>query len=211
MPISNVSVGQPITDTLTNQLIDHVNGTNGRAMFVSNGNWRVPAGVHKFKVTLCGGGGRGQNSNSSGENLIAGGEGGDSPMISAVLSGYDTGTTFVITIGAGGTNAVPLGGTTSFGAVMSSSGGDRPLASTGEWYDARNPKGPAGAPVFPAGAPHIYHCNEILARRYRFNKLIGYGKGGLGGPGYSGYGGSYENLNSPGPEDGEPGVVLIEW
>ena len=215
MPLSHVAVADPVLASTMNQLIDHWNGTNGRAIYVSNATFQVPAGVNKFRVTLAGGGGRGHASVDVGfgedSSTLAGGDGGDAPMISAVLSGYETGTSFYIVIGAGGTSGTPTGGTTSFGTVMSSEGGAIGGTPTGAWYDALTPKGSPGDANFPVGAPHHYHTNELVGRVYHFGKITGYGRGGRGGPGFSGYGGTYERMHSPGPEDGQPGVVVVEW
>lgn len=180
MTLETVAVDDPVLASTMQQVIAHVNGSPGRAVYVANGTWSVPNGVHKFKVTLCGGGGR------SGANVVGGGgedsyvvpgaNGGSAPMISAIFEGVELGTTFAITIGAGGTSGA--GGTTSFGTLMSSSGGGA--------------GGGSGTATFPAGAPNVYHANEIFC----FSSAgVGYGRGGPSGdllPGYS-------------------GIVVVEW
>lgn len=217
MALENVAVGEVVKASTMNAVIDFVNGANGRAIFTTNGTWTLPDGVQRFKVTLCGGGGRGHASVSvgfGGEAYdLAGGEGGDAPMISGVFTGYDAGTSFAIDIGVGGTSSVPTGGTTSFGTTgLTSAGGQLAANSTGTWDNASVPKGSPGAATFPSGFPHFFHSNDILCRYvFHFGKIRGYGMGGRGGPGFSGYGGTHEALHSPGPEDGSPGVCIIEW
>jgi hypothetical protein len=199
-----------------NAMIDHYNNRGGRTVYVSNGTFTLPAGINRFRVTLCGGGGRGHAAVDVGfgedSTVLAGGEGGDAPMISAVISGYDAGTAFNVTIGAGGTSGTPTGGTTSFGTLMSSAGGQIGGTPTGVWYDAVVPKGNPGAATFPPGAPTVFHDNDHYCRYiFHFGIIRGFGKGGRGGAGIKGYGGTYESLHSPGPEDGSPGVCVVEW
>lgn len=216
MPATNVEVGQVIKASTMNAVVDHVQAANGRRIFVVGGTWSVPVGVTRFKVTLCGGGGRGHASVLIGYGedsyYIAGGPGGDAPMISAIFEGVEEGTSFDIDIGVGGYESVTTGGTTSFGTEFSSSGGEMPGNSSGFWYDAITPKGGQGDAVFPAGVQHCFHDNGYLSRYvYHFGKNHPFGRGGRGGPGPSGYGGTYESLHSPGPENGAPGVCVIEW
>lgn len=204
MALNNVIVGEAVTDTLMNQIIAHVNTSPTRIVLTSNTNWQVPAGVFKLKVTICGGGGGGGvgTTTSDGENMSPadGAPGGVAPMISAVLSGFDTGTTFVVNVGAGGAGGVynvnsgtgGTGGTTSFGPNFSSSGG---LGGPGSGGIAGH-----GNATFPSGAPPIYHPNQSFSYGWDGNNLVGYGTGGKGGFGYP----------DPG-QVGRNGVVIIEW
>lgn len=126
MTLSTVAADDPIEASLANQLIANVNGSPGVAFFTADGSWAVPAGVHKFKVTVVGGGGAagGFGSAGGGEDIYStpGGPGGDSLARSVWVSGAEIGTTYVITIGAGGTSG-GSGGTTSFGSLLTVNGG----------------------------------------------------------------------------------------
>lgn len=168
MTLETVAVDDPVLASTMQQVIANVNGSPGRAIYTSNGTWSVPNGVHKFKVTLCGGGGVGgfDTTGGGGEDsyVVPGLPGGNGPMISAVIAGVELGTTFAITIGAGSGSGT--GGTTSFGTLMSSSGG--------------GPDGAPGSATFPAGAPNIYHANSIFC----INAAgVPYGSGGARGRG----------------------------
>ena len=57
MTIASVAADEPVQASTTNQLIANVNASPGIAIFTANGTFSVPNGVHKFMVTLCGGGG----------------------------------------------------------------------------------------------------------------------------------------------------------
>lgn len=196
MTIDAVAVGDPVSASKTNQLIDNVNGSPNRVVFVVNGSWSVPSGCHRFKVTLCGGGGAGGSATTFGggedSTIIPGQPGGDGPMISAIIAGQEIGSTFAIVVGAGGTSG--SGGTSSFGTLMSSTGGA--AGGSGAYAD----KGSPGTATFPLGAPSIFHTNELFGHGYEVNELRGYGRGGRGGD--SGFGSGY---------DGRPGIVVIEW
>ncbi len=90
--------------------------------FTSSGNFTVPVGVTRLKVTVIGGGGAG------GSNTIApsggGGAGGSSL---AILTALIPGTVIPVTVGTGGTSSSGStggsGGTSSFGTYVSATGG----------------------------------------------------------------------------------------
>ncbi len=124
MALSHVNINDPVLASLMNNLIDTVNGVNGRAVYTANGNWTVPAGVQKFRVTICGGGGKGGASylgGYEGMETLPGSRGGDGPLVSKIFSGQAVGTVIPITIGAGGTTG--NGGQSTFGALLQSGGG----------------------------------------------------------------------------------------
>ncbi len=172
MTLETVAVDDPVLASTMQQVIANVNGSPGRAIYTSNGTWSVPNGVHKFKVTLCGGGGANgpDGTSGSGEDsyVVPGGAGGTSPLISAVVAGVDLGTTFAITIGAVGATVGAGGGTTSFGTLMSCTGG-------GGGGGPGSP-GASGVATFPAGAPSVYHSNLL----YVSSSGVPYGQGGPG-------------------------------
>lgn len=124
MTISTVATDDPVKASTQNSVIANVNGSPGRAVFKVNDIWTVPAGVHRFKVYLTGGGGaRGADYEYGEGNHRYGGQGGDSPLCSKIFGGYDIGTSFNITIGAGSVVAGGTGGTSTFGTVLQSTGG----------------------------------------------------------------------------------------
>ena len=94
-------------------------GFTNIAVYTSSGNWSVPSGVTKAKVTVVGGGGGGGNDNSN-EAISGGGGGGTAIEYVTGLSG-----TVSVTVGAGGAQGSTgaTGGTSSFGAYCSASGG----------------------------------------------------------------------------------------
>ena len=181
MTILSVAVNDPVDAPKTNQLIDHVNASPGRAIFTSNGVWAVPSGVHKFRVYLAAGGGGAEPDTTGGGGdtffTIPGGPGFDAHLASCDFAGVDIGTSFAITIGAGGGISGGTGGSTSFGASFSATGA---VGYTNK-----------GTVTFPSGAlAPMYHS----VMRYLNSSGQGYGQGGAG----SG-------------AAGRPGIVVIEW
>lgn len=190
MPIDNVAVADPVQASTQNKLIAHANGSPGRAIFTANGLWSIPQGVYKFKVYLAGGGGKGSQayfSTSEGFTYLGdGARGGDSPLCSKMFAGLDIGTSFSIVIGAGATGGGP-GGTSTFGALLSSSGG---TAATG---GGASPGAPGGSGSHNG---EIRHTNQL----FQVSQNNGYGQGGEGGT-YYGTDGS----------NGNGGICIIEW
>jgi hypothetical protein len=100
-------------------------GTRGQ-VFTSTGTFTVPAGVSAVKVTVVGGGGgggRGLDSSSSG------GGGGGAGFGFKWITGLTAGATVSVTVGAGGAQQTN-GGTSSFGAYISATGGSAGGSST---------------------------------------------------------------------------------
>lgn len=201
MAIPNVSVGQAVTADTMNELITNVNSSPQRVVFLADGNWSVPAGVHRFKVTLVGGGGGGSTGTMGGGGEDSydapGTPGGSALMVSAYFRQFEPGTTFPVTVGAGGAGGVigvnggdgGTGGESAFSTTFSSSGG--PGGGAGPTH---------GSATWPAGQPHIYHVNEMYIHSISEGEYVGYGRGGKAGFG----------LGSPGSQ-GRPGIVIIEW
>lgn len=189
MTIDAVAPDEPIQASTQNKLIANANTSPGRVIFTSSGIWSVPAGVFQFKVTLAGGGGKGGDAYGSFYEgftyLGEGGRGGDAPMCSKIISGQDTGASFAITIGAGAIGG-GLGGTTSFGALLQSTGGG---------------PGTGGASP-PAQGSFGTHNGQMLhtSQLFLISQNNGYGQGGAGGNYYG----------SPG-NNGNPGICVIEW
>lgn len=161
MTIPSVAVDDPVEAVTANALISHVNTSPGRRSFTSNNVWAVPAGVHKFRVYLAAGGSGGYpDTVGGGGETIPGTPGKSAHLASADFAGVDIGTSFAITIGAGGASSGGTGGTTSFGATFSATGAT----------DASK-----GTVTFPgASVSNMYHGND----RYVNSSGIGYGSGG---------------------------------
>ena len=110
-----------------NQIVQH-NGTTwaaqaliaggfvGAATFTSNGTWTVPTGTSKALVQVYGAGGNGLAYSNGGTRTAAFGGGGAYACV--LLSGLTSGTTYTITIAAGGS-----AGVTSFGSLIVCNGG----------------------------------------------------------------------------------------
>ena len=101
-------------------------GFTSMVVFTASGTWTIPAGITKAKVTIQGAGGGGASSISTCQ--MAGNGGGGGATIKYVTGLTPTGTV-ACTIGAGGAGAISgatnggAGGTTSFGAYCSVTGG----------------------------------------------------------------------------------------
>ena len=106
-------------------------GFSREVAFATSGSWTAPAGVTRAKIRMVGGGG---GSGSISANCASGGGAAGSYAEGPVT--VVPGTTYAITIGAGGAAGVGgaggTGGTTSFGALMSApGGGGSPSVSSG--------------------------------------------------------------------------------
>lgn len=90
----------------------------GIQVFKANGTFTVPTGVTKLKVTAFGGGGGGF-ANGGDAGSYPGGSGGAG--IAYVTT--TPGTSYTVTVGAGGNGGGGSGGTTTFGSVVTATGG----------------------------------------------------------------------------------------
>lgn len=175
-------------------------------LFTASGSWTAPTGVTRVYVVVAGGGGGGGGGagscNPPGGN---GGFGGVSVGIMTVVPG----TAYTVTVGAGGSGGVTgtngvAGNTSSFGALMSATGGARGLASgggdglpgSGSGGNLRNlnmsssPIPPFNGSGFRSGGTAAVAWSTSLANSA--------GAGGLGGPTANGNGG----VN---------GIVYLQW
>jgi hypothetical protein len=107
-----------------NALSISASGVPTMQVFTSSGTFTVPAGVSRIMVAAWGGGGGGGASYGQ----YSGGGGGGGGFGQGVFS-VTPGTLFTVTVGAGGSLGSPSGttpqsgGTTSFGSLLSASGG----------------------------------------------------------------------------------------
>jgi hypothetical protein len=99
-------------------------------LFTSSSSWTAPTGVTKVRLTVIGGGGGAGTDGSCG-----GAEGGGGGFGYGIYT-VSPGTTYTVTIGSGGAgaNSGPgngtAGGTSSFGALLSATGGGGGIANT---------------------------------------------------------------------------------
>lgn len=196
MTIATVAADDPVAASAINQLIANVNGSPGVAIITANTTWAVPNGVHKFRVTLCGGGGGlgPDGIGGSGEDVysIPGGLGGDSITRRIWVAGADLGTSYSITIGAGGA-AEAAGGATSFGTLLTVAGGGAGPTGTAA---TPKPKGSVGNPSSGSLLSSALAIGNQSVALYDTpsNYQRGYGEGATNGA-----------------TTGAPGIVIIEW
>lgn len=98
-------------------------------VYSSSATWTKPAGLKALRVTVIGAGGGGGGAQGTASQAAAGGGGGGGGAVVKFLLAADLGATEAITIGAGGTGGSSSGGngtnggTSSFGAHCSATGG----------------------------------------------------------------------------------------
>ena len=189
-------------------------GPQGRQVFASSGTFTVPSGITSVNVTVVGAGG-GVNRYAGTSCSAAGG--------AAVLTvtGLTPGGTVSVTIGTVGGNAggnvnnrASTGGTSSFGAFCSATGGQgansaRLVGSTGgagsggnlniNGQNAYNLTGGAGAAPLGLGMPGL--AQDEGCAGFVNVAGVGYGFGGVS----IGFAGT--NIVSTGGN----GVVIVEW
>ena len=95
-------------------------------LFTTSGNFTVPPGVSRVRVTVVGGGSSGgffDGGESGTPSYLIGGSGGGTAI--KVISGLTAGQVIPVTVGAGGVPSpgTGIGGTSSFGAFCSATGG----------------------------------------------------------------------------------------
>jgi hypothetical protein len=117
---SNANTNE-FSDAEQTKLAEAVIGINNISVFTSSGSYTKPAGIKSIKVTVIGGGGGGLLTAT---NPRSGGAGGGASFETIPASSLSASTT--VTVGAGGSGT---GGTSSFGAFLSATGGSAGAAS----------------------------------------------------------------------------------
>lgn len=191
MTLNTVAADDPIEASLQNQLIAKVNSSPGAAVFTSSGTWVVPAGVHKFRVSLCGGGGAAGAAGSTGSpdfDATPGGPGGDGGARRIWVSGVDLGSSFAVTVGAAGSAS-------AFGSLLTVAGG-----------------GVGGSDSLIQGVPGSKGTYGGVTGGTMSGTSLGIGNEALaiwgaphGIPQAYGQGGPLQG------DAGAPGIVIVEW
>jgi hypothetical protein len=184
-------------------------------VFTSSGSFTVPAGVTKLRVRVVGGGGSGGGSTAS----LAGAGGGSGAYAEGVVT-VTPGQVITVTVGAGGAGnsgaSGSIGGTSSFGAFASATGGSGGATNGGG-------SAPGGAPGSASGSGFILIAGANGQDGYAntgsgmgANSVFGGagragGGGGVGGtaPGAGG-GGAYTLVTAVGGA-GAAGIVIVEY
>ena len=184
-----------ITLPATSGTLSTSGGFSNLVVFQTSGSWTVPSGITKCKVTVIGGGAGGGGTGSAG-----GGAGGCAIKICTVTPGASV----TITIGAGGatgSSGAVTGGTSSFGAFCSATGGSNPVSNTKTGLGGL---GVSGDINMRGGPSYVDYANGTTSGGNSFFV----GGGGVDDPtpqtGIMGGGGSRSRL-------GGDGIIVIEY
>jgi hypothetical protein len=101
-------------------------------LFTSSGTWTAPAGVTHAQIVVVGGGGGGGGATTTGSGNDGGNGGAGGVAVGNVT--VVAGTAYTVTVGTGGAGGAvntngTAGGSSSFGALMSATGGGAGLTS----------------------------------------------------------------------------------
>lgn len=196
--------------------------------FTTSGTFTVPAGVTKVEVICVGGGGPGTYSNSAtaGNPYSSGSGGGAGGIAMGVVSGLTQGAAIAVAVGLGGvavssasgTGTGTTGGTSSFGAYMSATGGNG-----GSWGGAGSSGGGSGG-VGSGGSLNLVGGDGGDGQGNGFTSAGSGAPGPWGGGGRaansaSGFGGHAPGAGGGGcygivpgfGGNGANGIVIIKW
>lgn len=203
-------------------LLNPANGVNpggakGFQIFTASGTFTVPAGVTEVVVEVWGGGGGGGGGTSTSNGGSGGGGGGYSLKH---ITGLTPGGTVAVTVGAGGgggaygVNGSP-GGTSSFGAHCSATGGSGGLSTATATSGVDGGVG-AGGDINLKGEPsgpceYVAPSPGGMSPRGGGGGLAGYATSGSAGslPGGGGGGADSPSPNAGGA--GGAGMVYVRW
>jgi len=201
-------------------------GLRGMQAFTASGNFIVPFGVRRVRVQCWGAGGGGGGTNSGSFNALAnaGGAGAYGEGIYAVTPGASIPVT-VGAAGAAGTTAPGnggIGGTSSFGTLLSCTGGFGGSASGGGIATGGGGAGSAtGGVINQAGAtaqPGFIVGSNLASAVGGFSFGCGYGAIAVSSTAFAGYnsvtpgqgGNGAVGGTAPGGQGG-PGLVWVTW
>lgn len=160
-----------------------------KQIFTVSGTWTKPAGCVRVKVTCTGGGGSGSGVTADMDTCGGGGAGG---TVIAYFEASSLAATVAVTVGYGGPNSMTSpgndGGTSSFGAYCSASGGS--AGGTGGGTNTRRTGGVGG--VGSGGVINMRGGPGSAGVNATGSKIPG-----LGGNSYFG-GGASHGYNDPG-------------
>lgn len=189
---------------------NEAHGSVGRTTAGSQ-SWTCPAGVYYVYVSMGGSSGGGGGGRSYYNSYADGGAGGSGQVISCIIS-VTPGTSYTLTVGAAGVTGSTdgtAGGATSFGSLLSISGG---AGGKGAYVESGNLFwGVKGS----NGSISSYKSVILLTNLYNFTyseeiyqpatlPILGYNVGGSGGAKIS----SSSNIS---PTNGLPGYIKIIW
>jgi hypothetical protein len=184
-------------------------------------SWTVPANVTRIEVLVIGGGGGGSDCNNTGLGYrISGGGGGAGGAAQGIYT-VTPGTVYTVTVGAGGARQ-SNGGTTSFGALISATGGFGASFSNnvvspgglggqgsgGTVFSVPGEPGQSGqtyALIFPGRGGGSLFSGAGAAISGENSPAVGPGSGG---------GGVYDPVQSNSVfagSAGAPGIVIVKW
>lgn len=142
--------GSTLTSAKMTQLYDNVShvrdGNHKLVVFTASGSYTKPTGLRRIDVTVVAGGGRGSASGAGG----SGGVSIKSIEESAVLSSES------VTVGAGSTASATPGGTSSFGAHCSATGGQLVTGGIGIGGNINIRGGSGGTGTDTAGGSNLF-------------------------------------------------------
>jgi len=199
------------------QYLEAMQKLSGRQVFTADGTFTTPAWVKKIKVTVVGAGGGGAGASTldapaGGGN--SGGGGGAGGVCIVTIS--DPAASYAVTVGAGGAGGAggvngtggADGGDSSFGGVLTAEGGKRgPTPAPLDGYF-----GGRGGGQVTANPDALTRLGAAGAHAGDSQTQTGYGGEGWFNGGGGGDGGAPDISNNPNPgEDGQDGVVIVEW
>ena len=204
-------------------ILDPLPSAGGQQIFTASGTFTVPAGVSRVFVSLVGGGGGGAGA-ISGAPYTPGGGGAGGVQYRVPLA-VTPGQAIAVTIGAGGAAGLgsnyggsyansngASGGASSFGALLTvsgggggrcqsgDSGGGSPGTSNFAGWGGSGSDGPSSRPDGGAGGSNIFCAPSFTGHGPK--PAVGYGAGGGGGRATS-------YLERGG--NGASGICIVEW